>query len=116
MSGLVPNGVYSLFYRTITPDTNNAICPDVEPSVALPAAFPQFQKPDPDSFVANASGEALFFASVPEPLLAAQVLVISVIYHFDGKTYGPLANRGETDGCRSSYGIDAIRQFLIVYN
>ena len=113
MSGLVPNGVYSLFYRT--PNSENAVCPNVEPSVALTAAFPQFQKPDPDSFVANASGEALFFASVPEPLLAAQELIISVIYHFDGKTYGPVANAGEADGCRSSYGIDALRQFLIIY-
>jgi len=37
MSGLVPNGVYSLFYRTFGPDTNNPICPNVEPTVALTA-------------------------------------------------------------------------------
>jgi hypothetical protein len=115
MSGLVPNGVYSLFYRTFNPDSNNAVCPNVEPTVALTAAFPEFQKPDPDSFVANASGEALFFASVPEPLLAAQQLQVVVIYHFDGKTYGPVANFGEANGCRSSYWIDAMRQFLIIY-
>ena len=115
MSGLVPNGVYSLFYRTFNPDSNNAVCPNVEPTVALTAAFPEFQKPDPDSFVANASGEALFFASVPEPLLAAQQLQVVVIYHFDGKTYGPVANFGEAHSCQRTYGIDAMRQFLIIY-
>jgi hypothetical protein len=120
MSGLVPNGVYSLFYRTFGPDSNNAVCPNVEPSVALTAAFPQFQKPDPDSFIATSSGKALFFASVPQDLLAAQQLQVSVIYHFDGKTYGPVANQAESQGpvnngpCRSSYGIDAMRQFLII--
>ena len=115
MSGLVPNGVYSLFYRTFNPDSNNAVCPNVEPTVALTAVFPQFQKPDPNSFVAGASGQAVFLASVPEPLLAAQQLYVVVIYHFDGKTYGPVSNFGEANGCRSSYGVDAMRQFLIEY-
>jgi len=122
MSGLVPNGVYSLFYRTFSPDSNNAFCPDVEPSVALTAAFPRFQKPDRNSFIASGSGKALFFASVAQNLLAAQQLQVSVIYHFDGKTYGPVANFAESQGpvagngglCRSSYGIDAMRQFLII--
>jgi hypothetical protein len=121
MGGLVPSGVYSLFYRTFGPNSNNAFCPNVEPSVALTAAFPQFQKPDPDSFIASASGTALFFASVAQNLLAATQLQISVIYHFNGQTYGPVANYAESQGpvasqgglCRSSYGIDAMRQFLI---
>ena len=122
MSGLVPNGVYSLFYRTFGPDSNNALCPNVEPQVALTAAFPQLQKPDPDSFIANSSGKALFLASVAQDLLAAQQLQVDAIYHFDGETYGPVANYGESQGpvasngglCRSSYGIDAMRQFLII--
>ncbi len=122
MSGLVPNGVYSLFYRTFSPDSNNSLCPNVEPSVGLTAAFPAFQKPDPDSFIATSAGTALFFASVPQDLLAAQQLQLSVIYHFDGRTYGAVANRAEASGpdpsnnglCRSSYGIDAMRQFLII--
>jgi hypothetical protein len=122
LSGLVPNGIYSLFYRTFSPDSNNALCPDVEPSIALPSAFPQLQKPDPDSFIATGAGKALYFASVPQDLLAAQMLQVSVVYHFDGKTYGPVANAGEASGpvaglggrCRSSYGIDAMRQFLII--
>jgi len=120
LSGLVPDGVYSLFYRTFGPDSNNAFCPDVEPSVALTAAFPQFQKPDPDSFIANSSGKALFFASVAQNLLAATQLQVSVIYHYNGQTYGPVANQAESQGpvdgglCGSSYGIDAMRQFLII--
>jgi hypothetical protein len=122
MSGLVPDGVYSLFYRTFAPDSNNAFCPDVEPSVALTAAFPRLQEPDSDSFIASSSGKALFVASVPEDLLAAQSLSISVIYHFNGQTYGPVANAGEAAGpvasnnglCQSSYGVDAMRQMLII--
>jgi hypothetical protein len=121
MSGLVPHGVYSLFYRTFGPDSNNALCPNVEPTVALTAAFPQFQKPDSDSFIASSSGKGLFFASVPEDLLAAQQLRIHVIYDFNGQTYGPVANQAESLGtdpttglCRSSYGDGAMRQFLII--
>ena len=122
MSGLVPNGVYSLFYRTFVPDSNNAFCPDVEPSIALTAAFPRLQKPDPDSFIAGSSGKALFVASVAQNLLAAQQLQVDVIYHLNGQTYGPVANAAEAAGpvasnnglCRSSYGIDAMRQMLII--
>ena len=122
MSGLVPNGVYSLFYRTFGPDSNNAFCPNVEPTVALIAPFPQSQKPDSSSFISNGSGRALFFASVPQDLLDATQLQINVIYHFNGQTYGPVANAAEGQGpvasngglCRSSYGIDAMRQFLII--
>jgi hypothetical protein len=122
MRGLVPNGVYSLFYRTFGPDSNNAFCPNVEPQVALTAAFPRLQRPDSSSFRADRSGRALFFASVAQNLLAAQQLQEDVIYHFNGQTYGPVANQAESGGpvasegglCRSSYGIDAMRQLLII--
>lgn len=121
LSGLVPNGVYSLFYRTFQPDSNNAFCPNVEPTVALTAAFTQIQKPDANSFTASSSGKGLFFASVPQDLLAAQQLQVLVVYHFDGNTYGPVANQAESQGpdpttglCRSSYEDDAMRQLLII--
>jgi hypothetical protein len=122
MSGLVPNGVYSLFYRTFGPDSNNTLCPNVEPTVALTAAFPRLENPDPDSFIASGSGKGLFIATVAQNLLAAQQLQVDVIYHFNGQTYGPVANQAEANGpvasngglCRSSYGIDAMRQFLII--
>jgi len=52
----------------------------------------------------------------------AQQVLISVMYHFDGQTYGPVANAAEANGpaagngglCRWSYGIDAMRQLLII--
>jgi hypothetical protein len=47
LSGLVPNGVYSLFYRTFGPDSTNALRPNVEPSVALTAAFRNSRSPTP---------------------------------------------------------------------
>ena len=58
MSGLIPTGVYSLFYRTFNPDSANPVCGavgDLDPLVALTAALPRFQKPDPDSFVTSSS-------------------------------------------------------------
>jgi hypothetical protein len=90
----------------------NAGHPDIESTVALLAAFPQFQKPDPDSFVANSSGRAFFAARVAGNLLTAQSVQVWVVYHFDGSTYGPVPNNAEANSnCqRSSYGIDAMRQ------
>ena len=121
MIGLVPNGVYSIFYRTFTPDSNNPLCPNVEPSLALTSAFPTLQRPDSSSFVASGSGQGLFVGRVDGNLQAAAQLQESVIYHFDGNTYGPLANAAEAESasngispCRSSYGVDAMRQFLII--
>ncbi len=55
-----------------------------------------------------------------DPAWDRLTLEISVIYHFDGQTYGPVANAAEAAGpvnnglCRSSYGIDAMRQLLII--
>lgn len=118
---LVPRGVYSVFYRTFGPDTNNPRCPNVEPSLALHSLNP-FQKPDAASFVATAGGEGWFVGLVAGDLLAAQQVQYSLIYHFDGHTYGDLANRAEAASqppapgavCHSSYGIDAMRQTLII--
>ena len=122
LSGLIPNGVYSLFYRTFGPDSNNPFCPNVEPTVALTARHPDQQQPDADSFVADSSGNAEFDGRVAGRLLDATQLQIAVIYHFDGKTYGPVANAAEANGpvasngglCQSSYGIDAMRQLVII--
>ncbi len=114
MSGLIPDGVYSLFYRSLSPYSANPICAAVDPLVALTARFPRLQKPDPDSFVANSSGGAFFFARVAGRLLDAQSLQISVIYHFDGHVYGSVPSQGESADCRLTYGIDAMHQFLII--
>jgi len=43
------------------------------------------------------------------------ILEIVLIYHFDGHTYGPVPNSGEANNnCTSSYGIDAMRQMIII--
>ena len=65
MTGLIPDGVYSLFYRTLSPDSANPVCgATVDPFVAMTARFPQRQAPDPSSFVADSSGGAFFHARV----------------------------------------------------
>jgi hypothetical protein len=118
LRGLIPHGVYSLFYTTFGPDSENPLCPGVERSLALTSADAG-QRPDAASFIADAHGKAEFHARVPGDLLAADILSYTVIYHADGQTYGALANRAESESqgepaCRSSYGADAIRQLLIL--
>jgi hypothetical protein len=94
MSGVIPNGVYSLFYQTFSPYSANPICPTVDSTIALTARFPQRQTPDPDSFVADSSGRAFFHARITGRLLVAATAQIWVIYHFDGKTYGRRSQPG----------------------
>jgi hypothetical protein len=117
LSGLVPGGVYSIFYGTLIPDSENPLCPGVERTLPLTAFQPERQSPDAASFIADASGRASFRGQVSgNPLTALQVFY-SVIYHSDGQTYGSLPNHGEflTQGanCRSSFGDDAMRQLII---
>jgi hypothetical protein len=118
LSGLVPGGVYSVFYINLNPDSENALCPNVERSLPLTAFHPDRQSPDASSFVADANGEAVYRGQVDGDLLNPMQLIFSIIYHFDGRTYGSLPNRGEflTQGatCRSSFGEDAMRQLLIL--
>jgi hypothetical protein len=115
---LVPNGVYSVFWATIGPDSEHPLCPGVERSLPLDAFKADPLAPDPNSFVADAAGGATFHGRVAGDLLAATQLSLSVVYHADGQTYYPLPNRGEFltqgEGCRSSYGHDAMRQFLVL--
>jgi hypothetical protein len=114
LSGLIPNGVYSLFYRSFGPDSVNPVCA-IDPLVALPAGAPQPGQPDADSFVADGSGQALFYGRVAGNLLAASQLQLVVIYHYDGHTYGPVPTWGETiNHCLPSFGVDAMRQLLII--
>jgi hypothetical protein len=117
LSGLRPNGVYSLFYLTFGPDSSNPGCPGVERALPLSSTDPQ-QRPDADSFIADAAGNARFTARVNDNLLDATVLDFELIYHADGNTFGAFPNRGEYASagpdCRSSYGSDAMRQLLII--
>lgn len=117
LSGLVPGGVYSLFYGTLTPDSENPLCPGVERTLPL-ISRDKRQAPDASSFVADAQGRADFTGEVDGRLLDAMQVFFSAVYHFDGQTYGSLPNRGEFltqgAGCHSSFGEDAMRQILIL--
>jgi hypothetical protein len=111
---LVPNGVYSVFWATIGPDSEHPLCAGVERSLPLDA----LKAPGTNAFVADDAGGATFHGRVDGDLLAATQLFFSVVYHADGQTYYPFPNAGEFltqgDGCRSSYGHDAMRQLLIL--
>lgn len=117
LSGLVPGGLYSLFYITLGPDSENPLCPGVERSLPLTAYRPSRTQPDAASFYASATGTASFHARVAGALLDAQQLIYSVIYHAFGGPYGSLPNALEfqTQGpdCRSSFGHDSMRQLLV---
>ena len=118
LNGLVPNGVYSVFYGTIGPDSENPLCQNVERALPFTSTNRR-QLPDRSSFVARADGTATYSGRVDGNLLAATQVFLEVIYHFDGQTYGSLPNRGEwlTQGqpdCRSSFGDDAMRQLFIL--
>lgn len=116
LSGLLPGGVYSVFWGTLSPDSENPACPGVERTLPLPSVNAG-QLPDASSFVAGADGTAAFRGRLDGALLNATQVFLTVIYHFDGQTYGSLPNRGEflTQGanCTSSFGEDAMRQLLI---
>lgn len=117
IAGLVPGGLYSLFYITLGPDSENPLGPGVERSLPLTAYRPSSTQPDASSFCAGATGAAAFHARVPGALLNAQQLIYSVIYHAFGGPYGSLPNALEfqTQGpnCRSSFGLDSMRQLLV---
>ena len=117
MQSLVPGGVYSIFWFTVGPDSEQPLCPGVERRLPLDATKPDPSASAPNSFVADATGGAEFHGRVGGDLLGATQLYLNVVYHADGQTYYPFPNRGEylTQGpdCRSSFGHDAIRHLLI---
>lgn len=118
-TGLIPGGVYSVFYRTFEPDSRNAYCPTGERGIALKARHPEKQLPDHSSFVADPQGLGEFRGRVEGALLDATRVDFLLIYHFDGQTYGELANYGEfvtqdEEVCRPSYGADAMRQLVVI--
>jgi hypothetical protein len=115
--GLIPNGVYSVFYITFGPDSRNPLCETAERGIPLTSLHGDRQQPDPSSFVAGADGSATYHGRVDGALLDAKLVQLVLIYHFDGETYHPLANYGESvtqgENCRSSWGADAMRQLVI---
>lgn len=93
---LVPDGVYSVFWFTIGPDSVNPLCVGVERSLPLPSIDPT-QAPDASSFVAGPDGRAAFAGRLDGALLASAELVsFQIVYHADGQTYGSLPNRASS--------------------
>jgi hypothetical protein len=97
--GLIPNGVYSIFYKTFGPDSSNLFCPNEERSRVVPNAChgPECTGLPPDSkVVADENGETSFVGSVDGCLLDATTTLLDVIYHLNGVTYGELPNQLES--------------------
>ena len=117
LTGLIPGGVYSIFYGTLIPDSENPLCPGVERTLPLTAVRVDQPQPDASSFIAGVDGTAAYRGRIDGNVFNALQVFYTIIYHFDGQTYDPLPNRGEflTQGsnCRSSFGQDAMRQMII---
>jgi hypothetical protein len=118
LKGLVPGGVYSVFYGTLYPDSENPLCPGVERTLPFPTTDTSTFHPDASSFVADSNGNATYAGSVSGNLFTAAQVYVTIVYHADRRTYHPLPNAGEylTQGsaCRSSFGQDAFRHLLIL--
>jgi hypothetical protein len=120
LTGLIPGGVYSVFWGTLDPDSEHPECPGVERSLPLTSLKGARQVPDASSFVARDGGRASYEGSAPGNILAAGQTFFWVIYQSDGEADHPFPNRGEKltagseAGCRSSFGEDAMRQLTIL--
>jgi hypothetical protein len=132
LRNLRPNSVYSLFYRTFGADSINPFCINEERSIVVPERCTGAGCiPVADSRIeSDTHGDATYVGEVPGCLLDAQTLLLDVIYHLNGQTYGPLPNQLEfatqnppgcanpgqpgCDTCHSSFGNDAMRQAVVI--
>lgn len=118
LEGLVPGGLYSVYWGTLGPDSEQPRCPGVERTLPLDTVGSTGKVPAPNAFVADGAGAADFHGRTDGDLFAAQQVFFTVVYHFFPETSYPFPNRGEllTEGenCRSSFGDDAMRQLLVL--
>lgn len=118
MTGLVPGGLYSVYWGTLGPDSEQPLCAGVERTLPLDAVGSTARAAAPNAFVADATGTAGFHGSTTGDLLAATQVFFTVVYHFSGETSYPFPNRGEllTQGelCRSSFGEDSMRHLVVL--
>ena len=120
LTGLIPNGLYSVFYGTLQPDSEHPGCLDVERTLPVSGSGSSARGPDESSFIADEDGTARYSGRIEGDVMSAGQVFFSLVYHFDGETYHPFPNRGEfltqngEFGCRASYGEDAMRQLLIL--
>jgi hypothetical protein len=114
LSGLIPGGVYSIFWGTLTPDSEQTLCPGVERTLPLDAVKPAADAPDANSFVVGSTGTAEYHGRADGDLFDALQVFFTVVYHFSGQTAYPFPNLGEKLYCHSSFGEDAMRQLLVL--
>ena len=118
LAGLVPGGLYSVFWGTIGPDSEQPLCPGVERTLPLDAAGSTATAPAPNAFVVDATGSVDVHGRVDGDLLDATQVFVTVVYHLFGETSYPFPNRGEylTQGenCRSSFGEDSMRHLIVL--
>ena len=118
LAGLVPGGLYSVYWGTLGPDSEQPLCPGVERTLPLDAAGSTAKAPAPNAFVVDATGTVDFHGRVGGDLLDATQVFVTVVYHFYGETSYPFPNRGEylTQGedCRSSFGQDSMRHLIVL--
>jgi hypothetical protein len=95
LSGLIPGGVYSVFYRTFGPDSITRSAPNEERSRVLPEVCNGSDCPAgaESEVVASGRGTAHYRGRVEGLcLLDAETVLFDVIYHLNGLTYGELPN------------------------
>lgn len=118
LTGLVPGGLYSVFWGTLQPDSEQPLCPGVERTLPLDGVGSTAKAPAPNAFVADGAGAAQFHGRTDGNLFEAMEVFFTVVYHFFPETSYPFPNRGEllTQGedCRSSFGQDSMRHLLVL--
>jgi hypothetical protein len=118
LSGLVPGGLYSVYWGTLGPDSEQPLCPGVERTLPVDALGSTAKAPAPNAFVVDATGTADFHGRVDGDLLDATQVFITVVYHLFGRTSYPFPNVGEYlthgDTCRSSFGEDSMRHLIVL--
>lgn len=119
LSGLIPGGLYSVFWGTLGPDSEHPGCPGVERTLPLDAHKPARGADAPNAFRAGTDGAADYRGQVDRNLMAAQQVFFNVVFHFAGRTAYPFPNIGEQrtqhdEFCRSSFGEDAMRHLVVL--
>jgi hypothetical protein len=118
LSGLVPGGLYSVYWGTLGPDSEQPLCPGVERTLPLDGVGSTAKAPAPNAFVAGGDGTAEFHGRTAGDLFDATQVFFSVVHHFYPETSYPFPNRGELltqgENCRSSFGEDSMRHLIVL--
>lgn len=117
LTGLMPGGLYSVFWGTFGPDSEQPLCPGVERTLPLDRVGADGGQ-DPNSFRAGADGSATYHGRTEGDLFQAMQVFLSVVYRlYEEPSSYPFPNLAELftqgENCRSSYGEDAMRHLLV---